>query len=175
MFGIHKLFLTLMLLPFLTLAQPITVSPTQTPQQLVNNVLLGVGVVASNITINGVPGLANTPFGNIGYFTNTNATFPMASGMVLTTGDAAGAVGPNMGGSTTNPGTSQSVAGDPELNAIANGNVTNGVVLEFDFIPAGDTLIFNYMFGSDEYTEFSPSNFNDAFGIFLWGPGISGP
>jgi gliding motility-associated-like protein len=175
MLGLHKLFLTLMLLPFLTLAQPIAVSPTQTPQQLVNNVLLGAGVVASNITINGVPGLASTPFGNIGYFTNTNATFPMASGIVLTTGDAIGAVGPNMGGSTTNPGASQSVAGDPELNAIANGNVTNGVVLEFDFIPAGDTLIFNYMFGSDEYTEFSPSNFNDAFGIFLWGPGISGP
>lgn len=156
-------------------AQPITVSPTQTPQQLVNNVLLGAGVVASNITINGVPGLASTPFGNIAYFTNANASFPMASGVVLTTGDAIGAGGPNSGGSTTNIGNSQDVSSDPELGAIANGNVTNGVVLEFDFIPAGDTLIFNYMFGSDEYTEFSPSSFNDAFGIFLWGPGISGP
>jgi len=164
-----------LLFPTFYFAQPIVVSPTQTPQQLVNNVLLGAGVVASNITINGVPGLATTPFGNIAYFTNTNATFPMSSGLVLTTGDASGAVGPNIGGSTTNPGTSQSVAGDPELNAIANGNITNGVVLEFDFVPAGDTLIFNYMFGSDEYTEFSPSSFNDAFGIFLWGPGISGP
>lgn len=175
MFSIHKLLLTLMLLPVIAIAQPIAVSSTQTPQQLVNSVLLGAGVVASNITINGVPGLASTPFGNIGYFTNSNANFPMSSGIILTTGDASGAMGPNTGGSTTNPGSSQSVAGDPELNAIANGNVTNGVVLEFDFIPAGDTLIFNYMFGSDEYTEFSPSNFNDAFGIFLWGPGISGP
>jgi gliding motility-associated-like protein len=165
----------LTILHFSGIAQPINVSPTQTPQQLVSNVLLGAGVVASNITINGVPGLANTPFGNIAYFTNTNGTFPMSSGMVLTTGDAMGAMGPNIGGSTTNPGNSQLVDTDPELNAIANGNVTNGVILEFDFIPAGDTLIFNYMFGSDEYTEFSPSNFNDAFGIFLWGPGISGP
>ncbi|MFM7387639.1 MAG: choice-of-anchor L domain-containing protein, partial [Bacteroidota bacterium] len=165
----------LTILHFSSLAQPINVSPTQTPQQLVNNVLLGAGVVASNITINGVPGLANTPFGNIAYFTNSNAAFPMASGVVLTTGDAIGAMGPNSGGSTTNPGNSQLVDTDPELNAIANGGVTNGVVLEFDFIPAGDTLIFNYMFGSDEYTEFSPSSFNDAFGIFLWGPGISGP
>jgi hypothetical protein len=113
-------------------AQPIAVSATQTPQQLVNNVLLGSGVVASNITINGVPGLANTPFGNIGYFTNANGTFPMTSGVVLTTGDAMGAMGPNIGGSTTNPGNSQSVSFDPELNAISNGNVTNGVILEFD-------------------------------------------
>jgi len=172
-----KFLLSIFLSIFLTIAysQPIAVSPTQTPQQLVNTVLLGAGVVATNITINGVPGLANAPFGNIAYFTNANANFPMASGMVLTTGDAAGAIGPNNSTNSTNVGSSQNVSFDQDLNAIANGSITNGVILEFDFVPAGDTLIFNYLFGSDEYTEFSPSNFNDAFGIFLWGPGISGP
>ena len=174
--GLILSFLTI--LHFSGLAQPINVSPTQTPQQLVSNVLLGAGVFASNITINGVPGLANTPFGNIAYFTNANGTFPMTSGLVLTTGDAMGAMGPNNSGSNTLVGNSQDVSSDPDLSAIANGNITNGVILEFDFIPAGDTLIFNYMFGSDEYLEFAPPNnssFNDAFGIFLWGPGISGP
>lgn len=159
-------------------SQNINVTSTQTPQQLVNSVLLGSGVTASNITINGVAGMANTPFGNIGYFTNANGTFPMTSGLVLTTGDAMGSMGPNLSGTSTNPGASQSVSFDPDLNAIANGTITNGVLLEFDFIPAGDTLIFNYLFGSDEYIEFAPPNnssFNDAFGIFLWGPGISGP
>ena len=159
-------------------SQNINVTSTQTPQQLVNSVLLGSGVTASNITINGVAGMANTPFGNIGYFTNVNGTFPMTSGIVLTTGDAMGSMGPNSSGTSTNPGASQSVSSDPDLNAIANGTITNGVLLEFDFIPAGDTLIFNYLFGSDEYIEFAPPNnssFNDAFGIFLWGPGISGP
>ena len=159
-------------------AQNIAVTSTQTPQQLVNSVLLGSGVTASNITINGVAGMANTPFGNIGYFTNANGAFPMTSGLVLTTGDAMGSMGPNSSGTSTNPGASQSVSFDPDLNAIANGTITNGVLLEFDFIPAGDTLIFNYLFGSDEYIEFAPPNnssFNDAFGIFLWGPGISGP
>ena len=159
-------------------SQNINVTSTQTPQQLVNSVLLGSGVTASNITINGVAGMANTPFGNIGYFTNVNGTFPMTSGLVLTTGDAMGSMGPNSSGTSTNPGASQSVSFDPDLNAISNGSITNGVLLEFDFIPAGDTLIFNYLFGSDEYIEFAPPNnssFNDAFGIFLWGPGISGP
>lgn len=158
------------------LAQPISVSTTQTPQQLVENVLLGFGVTAFNITINGNPALANTPQSNMGYFTNTNALFPIGNGLVLTTGNAIGAPGPNnQGGATNNMPATPNVAFDPHLNDIANAGVTNGIVLEFDFIPSGDTLVFNYMFGSDEYPEWSPSSFNDAFGLFLWGPGISGP
>ena len=102
--------------------------------------------------------------------------FPFAAGMLLTTGNGVGAQGPNNATSFTNntPAT-PNVGTDPELNAIANGTVTNGVVLEFDFIPSGDTMSFRYLFGSDEYPEFSPSTFNDAFGLFLWGPGITGP
>ncbi|MEY4287936.1 MAG: hypothetical protein RLZZ30_24 [Bacteroidota bacterium] len=160
----------------LSFAQPITVSTVQTPQQLVDNVLLGFGVTALNVTINGNPLLANTPQGNVGFFTNSNPAFPIDSGLILTTGNAIGAIGPNSSTSFTNnnPPTA-SVSTDPHLNDIAAGSVTNGVVLEFDFIPQGDSVIFNYMFGSDEYPEFSPSSFNDAFGLFLWGPGIAGP
>lgn len=157
-------------------AQPIAVSTTQTPQQLVDNVLLGFGVTAFNVTINGNPALANTAQSNVGYFTNTNPAFPIQNGLILTTGNAAAAVGPNtLPNSVGNNPPTSSVSSDPHLNDIAAGNVTNGVVLEFDFIPSGDTLVFNYMFGSDEYPEFSPSTFNDAFGLFLWGPGITGP
>ncbi len=158
------------------LAQPIAVSTTQTPQQLVENVLLGFGVTAFNVTVNGDPLQANTAQTNLGYFTNTNALFPIGNGLVLTTGNAIGAPGPNNSGSATNnmPQTAN-VSFDPHLNDIANAGVTNGIVLEFDFIPSGDTLIFNYMFGSDEYPEWSPSSYNDAFGLFLWGPGVSGP
>ena len=172
----HLLRLLFLLTVGSAFAQPISVSTTQTPQQLVDNVLLGFGVTAFNVTINGNPALANTAQGNVGYFTNTNPSFPINNGLILTTGNAAAAVGPNSSGSFTNnsPATS-SVSTDPHLNDIAAGSVTNGVVLEFDFIPSGDTLVFNYMFGSDEYPEFSPSSFNDAFGLFLWGPGISGP
>ena len=158
------------------LTQSIVVTNTQTPQQLINGVLLGSGVTAFNIMINGNLGAANTPIGSIGYFTNSNPTFPISSGLVLTTGNASGAIGPNNSTfSTNNTPPTASVSGDPHLNDIANGSVENGIVLEFDFIPSGDTLFFNYMFGSDEYPEFSPSSFNDAFGLFLWGPGISGP
>ena len=157
------------LLNTLSFAQPITVSTAQTPQQLVENVLLGAGVTALNVTINGNPLLSNVPQSNVGFFTNSNPAFPIDSGLVLTTGNAIGAIGPNFQGSFTNnnPPTPM-VTSDPHLNDIAAGGVTNGVVLEFDFIPQGDSVIFNYMFGSDEYPEFSPSSYNDAFGLFLW-------
>ena len=157
-------------------SQSIAVNTAQTPTQLVNNVLLGFGVTAFNITINGSPLSANTPVSNVTSFTNANPAFPFSAGMLLTTGNGVGAQGPNNATSFTNntPAT-PNVGTDPELNALANGTVTNGVVLEFDFIPSGDTMSFRYIFGSDEYPEFSPSTFNDAFGLFLWGPGITGP
>ena len=157
-------------------AQSIVVSNTQTPTQLVNDVLLGQGVNAFNVTINGNSLTAESPVPNVTYFSNTNSLFPFGSGLLLTTGNGTGAIGPNNSGSHTDniPATSN-VASDPHLSAVANGNVTNGVVLEFDFVPSGDTVSFNYIFGSDEYPEFSPSSFNDAFGLFLWGPGINGP
>jgi len=163
-------------LSLITFSQSVVVSNAQTPTQLINNVLLGMGVTASNITINGSPLNANNAQGNVVSFTNTNPAFPISSGLLLTTGNAIAAQGPNNSTNLSNnlPATA-SVASDPHLNILAAGTVTNGVVLEFDFIPTGDTLNFRYIFGSEEYPEFSPSTFNDAFGLFLWGPGITGP
>ncbi|MEN9914792.1 MAG: hypothetical protein RL528_1556 [Bacteroidota bacterium] len=166
-------FVSLNLMAF---SQSVVVSNAQTPTQLVNNVLLGMGVTASNITINGNPVTANAAQGNVASFTNTNPAFPISSGLLLTTGNSIAAQGPNNSTNLSNnlPATA-SVASDPHLNILAAGTVTNGVVLEFDFIPTGDTLNFRYIFGSEEYPEFSPSTYNDAFGLFLWGPGITGP
>ena len=166
-------FVSLSLMAF---SQSVVVSNSQTPTQLINNVLLGMGVTASNITINGSPLNANNAQGNVVSFTNTNPAFPISSGLLLTTGNAIAAQGPNNSTNLSNnlPATA-SVASDPHLNILAAGTVTNGVVLEFDFIPTGDTLNFRYIFGSEEYPEWSPSTFNDVFGFFLWGPGITGP
>lgn len=154
----------------------ISVQSTQSPSSLVQSILLGNGVVASNITYNGSAVNAQMPQGNISFFTANGTTFPISAGVLLTTGNGSAAIGPNNSGSFTNnvPAT-PIVTGDPDLAAISSAGVTNGAVLEFDFIPSGDTISFRYLFGSDEYPEFSPSTFNDAFGFFLSGPGITGP
>src|SRR5690606_1780277 len=48
-------------------------------------------------------------------------------------------------------------------------------ILEFDFVPNGDSLMFRYVFASKEYPGYTCSSFNDAFGFFISGPGINGP
>ncbi|MBK7946535.1 MAG: choice-of-anchor L domain-containing protein [Flavobacteriales bacterium] len=42
-------------------------------------------------------------------------------------------------------------------------------MLEFDFIPTGDTLRFRYVFGSEEYPNYTCGSVNDVFGFFLSG------
>jgi gliding motility-associated-like protein len=59
---------------------------------------------------------------------------------------------------------------DADLDAISSPQTTyNACALEFDVFPLGDTLSFNYVFASEEYTEYTCSNFNDIFAFFLSG------
>jgi hypothetical protein len=41
--------------------------------------------------------------------------------------------------------------------------------LEFDFVPSGEKVFFQYIFASEEYNEFVNSQFNDVFGFFING------
>lgn len=159
-----------------SISAQIIVQNTQSPASLVQNVLMGNGVVASNITYNGSAVNAQMPQGNVTFFNNNGGAFPISTGVLLTSGNGSAAVGPNNSGSFSNnfPAT-PTVSGDPDLNDISSANPTNGAILEFDFIPSGDTISFRYIFGSEEYPEFVNAGFNDAFGFFLSGPGISGP
>lgn len=57
---------------------------------------------------------------------------------------------------------------DPDLDSILQTTLSTDVcILEFDLIPTGDTLSFNYIFASEEYPKFNCAEFNDAFGFFI--------
>jgi gliding motility-associated-like protein len=155
----------------------ITVTNTQTVQNLINNVLIGSGVTATNITVNGSAPAAAMIQPSASYFNQNATSFPIADGVLLTTGVGAVAVGPNSAGGESNAIGTLTVT-DPDMISIAAANVTNGIVIEFDFVATGNQLEFNYIFGSEEYPEFAPPNssaFNDVFGFFLSGAGLAGP
>ncbi len=140
-----------------------------TPTQLVQNVLLGSGITATNISFTG-----NNQ--SRGTFNGASSNIGLASGVLLSCGNIANAIGPN---NQTGISTPFNTAGDPDLNLIMSPTVSyDATILEFDFTPTSDTVKFRYVFGSDEYMEFvstTPGGINDGFGFFISGPGISGP
>ena len=177
---------------FFTGRTQVTVSsaaPYDTPANLVQNVLLGSGVTASNFTFYG-----DTNF-QAGFFDASNSTFGLDSGIVLTTGALtavpvggsggnpvqgpnSGGFGPAYMGSATNNNlltVSQSVPGLLGQNFAPANSVNDACVLEFDFVPSSDTVKFRYIFASQEWNGFPCTQFNDVFGFFVAGPGLTGP
>ncbi|RXR34018.1 hypothetical protein EQG68_03005, partial [Flavobacterium piscinae] len=165
-----------LILPFCVHAQLFVNNTTFTPAQLVQDVLLGGGVTVSNITFNGSAVNATVARDQAGYFTTgvTPTNLGINSGIILSTGNAQLALGPNNQNNASQV-TATPSAGDADLASLANGGIQNTSILEFDFIPTGTELSFNFVFGSEEYPEFVNSTFNDVFGFFLSGPGIAGP
>lgn len=146
-------------------AQLIT-SYTMTPTQLVQNVLAGTGITVSNVTY---AGSANA----IGLFNGSKSNIGLSKGVILATGAITRAIGPNNDSAAN---FDFGLPGDADLGSIVNPTLTfDAAVLEFDFIPSSDTVIFKYVFGSEEYPLFVDSAYNDVFGFFISGPGISGP
>ncbi|MCB9082390.1 MAG: choice-of-anchor L domain-containing protein [Lewinellaceae bacterium] len=109
----------------------------------------------------------------IGYFENGQETIGINRGIILATGSINSAKGPNNVGDAS--GDFKDTAGDPDLRQMTSAPVVDAVGIEFDFIPLDSLVTFRYVFASEEYCEFVGSKFNDVFGFFVSGPGISGP
>lgn len=146
----------------------VNVSGSQTAIALAQK-LAGEGITVSNPTLK-CPGIA------YGTFNVVSSNLPIDSGIVLTTGRAAtqsyfyGINGPSSVLASSN----NSAAGDPQLSGLSGQNTYDACALEFDLVPAGDTLSFNYVFSSEEYISAVCGKYNDAFAFFISGPGING-
>lgn len=58
---------------------------------------------------------------------------------------------------------------DADFNALVGANTYDAAWLDIDFIPTGDTLTMQFVFGSDEYPEYTNSIYNDAVGVWVNG------
>jgi hypothetical protein len=144
-------------------AQALTINTTDDPNALVNQIV-GGGITFSNATYNGAP-LAS------GIFTNgLSSGIGIGNGIIMTSGDANLAVGPNNAGGA---GRNNGFPGDADLNSLIPGSTFDASVLEFDFISDTGDVFFNYVFASEEYPEFVNSTFNDVFAFFLNGENIA--
>ncbi len=113
---------------------------------------------------------------SLAHFSN-GAALGIGEGIVMTTGNAFETEGPNSGdpivvGNVMYGGIMDS---DDDLGALVYPAPVKTVsILEFDFVPYTDVISFDYIFASQEYPEFSCSEFNDVFGFFISGSGITG-
>jgi outer membrane protein OmpA-like peptidoglycan-associated protein len=149
--------------PFFGTAQ-IQIDTTFSPGELVADVLLGKRVKVRNVRYVGSK-LA------VAAFRDSSITPLMADGILLSTGKVFDAKGPNRRANTTyNIGT----RGDHALESIAKGMTFDAAYLEFDFQPEMESVMFNFVFGSEEYTEYVNSQFNDVFAFWISGPGYKG-
>jgi gliding motility-associated-like protein len=174
----HKIILVIFLLLLRTAGSgQLQVSSASNAVQLAQK-LVGAGVTINHVSFTG--DLRMT-----GFFNNIGGTnIGIDSGIVLTSGRAKTRP-PDFGVDGDGSTAAQSITansmwalpGDLDL-ATAIGMplsaLNDACVLEFDFVPLGDSIKFNYVFSSEEYTPAYVCSFNDAFAFFISGPGILG-
>lgn len=135
------------------------VDTTFTPTQLAES-LVGAGLEVSNVKFTG--GTAST-----GAFTFANpGVIGFDHGIILSSGSAADVVGPNLADWTS---TDFTLPGDNDLDTLSGYTTFDAAVLEFDFIPTANQVVFNYAFASDEYPEWVNTPYNDVFAFYVNG------
>ncbi len=173
------LLLGLSILARYTSSAQLQVIPESSAMALIQK-LLGQGVTVSNVSLVADPRAS-------AFFNNLSSTaLGIDSGIVLSTGKTKSDLPPpdyGLDGDTTNQAvnsdatTAFGLPGDIDLanSILVPLNETfDACILEFDFVPSGDSIKFNYVFSSEEYTPAFVCDFNDAFAFFISGPGITG-
>ncbi len=117
------------------------------------------GIILGNITHKGNDDA-------IGSFTSTPNVLKISNGLLISTGDAVGAVGPNDRYNVSKE-FEENKNFDKDLKVLEKGDLYDLSLIEFDFVSFQNSIKFNYQFGSDEYPEYVGSSFNDIFAFFV--------
>ncbi|WP_052184247.1 choice-of-anchor L domain-containing protein [Psychroserpens sp. Hel_I_66] len=140
---------------------------TYTIEQLVVDILIDSPCAQiSNITSS-----TGSDFGDvngIGYFSADEGSFPFEDGILLTSGNAALAGGPNFNAMSDG---GFAWVGDTELDDAVGINSNNASIIEFDFVPLSDDISFDFIMASEEYNGSTGGTFectfSDAFAFLL--------
>jgi hypothetical protein len=134
--------------------------------QLVNNFIL-TGVSASNIVYTGDSSA-------IGNFTGGSSTnLGLNDGIILTTGSIDSL--PHINDTASKfANINNQMPGDSLLNNVSPYPSYDAAALEFDLVPVGNMLEFQYVFGSEEYPEYVGMSFNDVFKFLINGNNPAG-
>ena len=153
-------------------------------QALVLNAPTGITVIGATYSAG-----SNTQGGTYSGFdlrSNGGSTrLAINDGVILTSGEAEGALGPNQNRYTSGSGTGALgnesnpvngfLDGDTDLNTVigpSGSQDANSITITFTADATVQSVLFDFIFGSEEFPDFVGS-FNDAFAAFLDGTQIS--
>lgn len=145
---------------------PLKVNTNVPPDSLIQTIA-AQGVLVQNAILDCPQGAYGVFSGGVG-----DGTDFLTNGIVLSNGYATTAEGPS-----TKLGNGQLSSGGDSLLSVLAGIATNDkCILEFDVFAPTDELVFDYMFGSEEYNDLINNTFNayDVFAFLISGPGITG-
>ena len=166
------LLVLLLMISSISLSQ-VTFTPNPTNLQI-NTALNGTGLTISGGTL--VNGKRSD---QIATFTNgiAGANIGINSGVFFSTGNAT----QNLNNRNSFRNRSDNPLGntlysDPDLSAIDASATRDNVVYSFTVKlgPSTTSIRLSYQFGSEEYPDYVGSSFDDNFGFFVTGPGITG-
>lgn len=147
--------------------QYVHVDISKNADELVKDVFIGAQnascISVSNILLKGWQNYGSYPI-SYGYFEKGTLPFDIDKGIILSTGAAEGAPGPNnfvlSDGNASWPG-------DADLEREFGPDYLNATSMEFDFIPSNTTEIsFDYAFLSEEYNA-GNCRYSDAFAFLI--------
>ena len=164
-------------------------APYNTATYLINNVFSDGSVTINNVQVFGQPE-------QYGFFSNGMGAVGIDSGIVLASNQLSAITNSTTAPSWFPAPTGLNTAfGFPWMGSTSNNNLLNvsasvpallgqsfsaassiqsACAISFDFVPTQDTMKFNFVFASDEWNSYPCTQFNDVFGFFVAGPGITG-
>lgn len=134
----------------------IVTSPAVDVSTLITNIF---GIQCQGVSNVSVTGLQSqiARFENGGYL-GVNSGLVMSTGLTENLGDA---------NTSSSSGFDTGAPGSAEISNYGGMTSYNAIAIDFDFFPGvTDTIRFNYIFASEEYPEFSNTQFTDRF-LFL--------
>lgn len=184
---VNYLILIMILSSMSMIGQSIIINDASDPQtnltaeELIQQVLVSgsscINIAVTNIAEN-PDGTSNLSERSWGYFRDGGSDFPFEEGIILSSGFAVSAEGPNDLTGTSDTGTGW--AGDIDIKAIldneygTNVDTNNATVFEFTFVSSLNEINFEFIFASEEYEDQweCSDNFRDGFAFLIKGPGI---
>ncbi|MFN0014524.1 MAG: choice-of-anchor L domain-containing protein [Saprospiraceae bacterium] len=148
-------------------AAKLVVTQGNSATDLVTNVLIG----GNCFDVTNIKSTGSSP--SRGTFSQGQGTLNLSNGVILCTAPTSVLPGPN-DLPNVNGGFGNDNTNDPHLATLTSGNQFDVSIIEFDFKPTANMVQFDFVFGSEEYCEYVNTIYNDVFGFFISGPGISG-